>query len=177
VRLLSLTRETFTCPVLGFLLCGERQAMAAETTMTSPDDATTRRAPTPVNIPEIPGFLNDGQWKVLMALMDTVVPAIRVQDPSQIHEHRDTSVIYLSNSEYSDTIAALRKAAWPLNHSSDILDAYLAERPSDNPLFNQTLRLILSNLPPKKQRELRYLLSFLRHFSPLPRVHNPLHAI
>lgn len=127
---------------------------AATTEITAP-----LMAPRPVSLPEAPPFLSDGQWAVLMALMDTVAPAIRMQ--SSDAKDQDPATIYLPSSQYSETAAALRKASSPLDHPSDVLEAYLAERPSDNPLFARVLVSVLSNLPPNKKRELRYLLSIL----------------
>jgi hypothetical protein len=130
--------------------------------MATTTDMVPLTAPTPVDLPKATEFLSENQWTVLMALMDTVIPAIRIQDTSQPTKDQDLSTLYLPSSEYSETAIKLRNATSPLDHSSDILTAYLAERPSDNPLFAQVLKSILSNVPPTKQRDLRYLLSILR---------------
>jgi hypothetical protein len=131
--------------------------MAATTIETAP-----LSAPAAVALPEAVGFLGESQWKVLMALMDTVIPAVRIQDPSQNTKDQDVSTVHLPSGDYSETAIKLRNAATPLDHSSDVLEAYLAERPSDNPLFAQVLKSVLSNVPPTKQRELRVLLSILK---------------
>ncbi|GAB1317829.1 Long-chain-alcohol oxidase [Madurella fahalii] len=129
------------------------------TTPTTAEVAAPPTGPTPVSLPEAPSFLSDGQWKVLMALMDAVAPAIRIKGSST--DDQDPATIYLSSSQYSETAAALRKASFPLDHPSEVFEAYLAERPSDNPLFASVLKSALSNIPPNKKRELRYLLSIL----------------
>ncbi|KXX78247.1 Long-chain-alcohol oxidase FAO2, partial [Madurella mycetomatis] len=133
--------------------------MAATTTTTTAEFAAPLTAPRPVSLPEASSFLSDGQWAVLMALMDTVAPAICMQGSDA--KDQDPATIYLPSSQYSETAAALRRASSPLDHPSELLEAYLAERPSDNPLFAQVLASVLSNLPPNKKRELRYLLSIL----------------
>lgn len=132
--------------------------MTMTTEMTAP-----LTAPRPVDLPEAPSFLSDGQWRVLMALMDAVAPAIRMQDPTAPARHQkdDISTIYLPRSEYSRVAAALRKATAPLDHPAAVLEAYLAERPSDSPLFARVLRSALSTVPPSKQRDLRLALSVL----------------
>ncbi|KAL2263197.1 hypothetical protein VTK26DRAFT_7771 [Humicola hyalothermophila] len=118
-------------------------------------------APKPVDLPKAVEFLNETQFKVLMALMDAVIPAIRIQDPGQTSKQQDISTVYLPSNEYSEAATKLRKASSPLDHSSDVLEAYLAERPTANPLFPQVLKSILSNVPPSKQRDLRYVLTLL----------------
>ncbi|KAK4235887.1 GMC oxidoreductase-domain-containing protein [Achaetomium macrosporum] len=146
--------------------------------MSTTSELAPLTAPIPVNLPDAVEFLSENQWKVLMALMDTVIPAIRIQEPSQTPRKHDISTVYLPSTQYSETAIKLRNAVSPLDPSSDALEAYLAERPSDNPLFTQVLKCVLSNLPPSKQRELRILLSLLNtrpgsliltsHTTPLP---------
>ena len=130
-------------------------------------------APVAVAIPEAVDCLSESQWKVLMAFMDTVIPAVRIQDASQNTKEQDVSTIYLPSGEYSETAIKLRNAATPLDPSSDLLEAYLAERPSDNPGFTQVLKSVLSNVPPAKQRELRILLSILKYAPPTLLSHGP----
>jgi hypothetical protein len=119
-------------------------------------------APVPVELPDAVEFLGEGHWSVLMALMDTVIPAIRIQDSAQDAKDQDIATLYLPSGEYSEATTKLRNAATPLNPPSETLKAYLAERPSDNPAFAQVLKSVLSNIPPTKQRDLRILLSILK---------------
>ncbi|KAL2024863.1 hypothetical protein VTK56DRAFT_3562 [Thermocarpiscus australiensis] len=135
--------------------------------------------PKPVGLPPATEFLNERQWRVLMALMDTVVPAIRMRDSTpSTNNAQDVATLYLPTSRYSETAAKVRQAALPIDVSSDMIEAYLAERPSDNFLFSQVLKCVLSNLPPSRRRDLRLLLSILStrpgsllltsHATPLP---------
>lgn len=120
-------------------------------------------APVPVELPEVSRFLNESQWEVLMSLMDAIIPSVLMQDSAgDPKAARDPSTVRLPSSEYSETAAKLRKAVAPLDPSSDILESYLGERPSESPAFAQILTLILSNLSPNKQREFRILLSLLK---------------
>ncbi|EAQ83481.1 hypothetical protein CHGG_09885 [Chaetomium globosum CBS 148.51] len=128
----------------------------ATTTETAP-----LSAPVHVELPDALDIFNETQWKVLMALMDAVIPAIRIQESGENTKGQDTSIIHLPSSEYSDAAVQLRNAASPGNPTPETLEAYLAERPSDNPAFAQVLKCVLSNVPPNKQRELRILLSIL----------------
>lgn len=130
--------------------------------MAAPPESASPTAPKPVELPAVSDFLSDSQWRVLMALMDTVVPAIKLQDTGPVAQQQDLSVLYLPSSQYSEKAASLRQAASPLDPSAELIEAYLAERPSDNPLFAQVLKCVLSSLPPSKKRELRFLLSILR---------------
>jgi hypothetical protein len=130
----------------------------ATTTETAP-----LSGPVPVEFPDgTVEFLNESQWKVLMAFMDAVIPSIRIQDTAQNTKDQNASIIHLPSAEYSEAAIKLRNAATPFNPPSNVLEAYLAERPSDNPAFSQVLKSVLSNIPPSKQRDMRILLSILR---------------
>ncbi|KAK4154101.1 hypothetical protein C8A00DRAFT_33126 [Chaetomidium leptoderma] len=129
--------------------------------MATTTETTPLSAPVPVDLPNAVEFLGENQWNVLMALMDTVIPAIRIQDSTQTTKDKDGSTIFLPTSQYSEAAIQLRNAITPLNPPFEVLEAYLAERPSDNPVFSQVLKGALSNLPPSKQRELGILLSIL----------------
>ncbi|KAH6847607.1 hypothetical protein B0I37DRAFT_148178 [Chaetomium sp. MPI-CAGE-AT-0009] len=129
--------------------------------MTTTTETAPLSAPVHVDIPDAVEIFNETQWSVLMALMDAVIPAIRIQESGQNTKGLDPSTLYLPSSEYSDVSVKLRNAATPLNPTAQTLEAYLAERPSDNPVFARVLKAVLSNVPPSKQRELRILLSIL----------------
>jgi hypothetical protein len=121
---------------------------------------TPAAAPVSISLPKVADVLTPTQWAVFMSLMDAVVPEIRKEvDNAQA---QDASVIHIPSADYSDTTVRLRNAVSPANPSSDDLETYLAERPSSNPAFAELLRVILSNLPPDKQRALRILLFLLK---------------
>ncbi|KAK3997873.1 hypothetical protein QBC44DRAFT_279214 [Cladorrhinum sp. PSN332] len=125
------------------------------------DASLSLTGPRPLALPEAgPDFLSETQWKVLMGIMDTIAPAVQTKDQKDASSI-DPSVDYLSISQYSKATAELRRSASPQEVSFDLINAYLAERPSENPAFTEVLKVILSNLPPSKKRELRYLLSIL----------------
>ncbi|KAJ4287118.1 hypothetical protein N0V88_007740 [Collariella sp. IMI 366227] len=119
--------------------------------MSASTEVAPLTAPVPVTLPDSVEFLSDTQWKVLMALMDTVIPAVRIQDTPKA-KNLDTSALNLPSAQYSDVAIKLRNAVSPLDPSAEILTAYLAERPSDNPVFSQVLKLILTNLPKQAAR-------------------------
>ncbi|KAK4102424.1 long-chain fatty alcohol dehydrogenase [Parathielavia hyrcaniae] len=119
--------------------------------------------PVAVDLPEAVDFLGESQWKVLMALMDAAIPAVRLDDSIATTGFKgpDNDAIYLPRSQYSDVAVEIRKAVSPLHPSSHLVEAYLAERPSDNPVFTQVLKCVLTNIPPDKQRAMRILLTIL----------------
>jgi hypothetical protein len=139
----------------------------ATTTETAP-----LSGPVPVDLPEAVEFLSESQWRVLMALMDTAIPGVHIQDSAKPTKDQDIATLHLLSDQYSEAAIKLRNAVTPLNPSSDVLEAYLAERPSDNPVFTQVLKCILTNIPPSKQKELRILLSILK-YDPLQLPHPP----
>lgn len=124
-------------------------------------EAAPLAAPRAVDLPPANEFLSECQLKVLMALMDAAIPAVRAQESSPQPRNQDVSALYLPSKQYSELATKVRAAVSPLDPSSDMVEAYLSERPSDNLLFAQVLKCILSGLPPSKQRELRILLTVL----------------
>ncbi|KAK3385471.1 hypothetical protein B0H63DRAFT_433208 [Podospora didyma] len=124
-------------------------------------DTTLSIGPTRASLPLVATLgdeLSKRQWKILMAFMNTVVPAIRCQDASS--DLISLSTIQLSKSEYSKTVLHISNAA-SSEASSAALEAYLAERPSDNPLFEEVLRHVLSYVPLGKKKQLQTILSVL----------------
>ncbi|KAK4223202.1 putative GMC oxidoreductase [Podospora fimiseda] len=126
----------------------------------SPEDASLT-APKPVSLPDPgPDFLSETQWQVLMGIMDTITPALKTKDQKDTTSH-DTSIEYLSISQYSKATTQLRQSTSPNEISFDLINAYLSENPSSNPTFSSVLKVVLAQLPPSKKRELRYLLAIL----------------
>ncbi|KAK4143387.1 uncharacterized protein C8A04DRAFT_37399 [Dichotomopilus funicola] len=124
-------------------------------------------APVPIDLPQGDEFLSESSWRVLMALMDTIIPEIRLQEASQTPpttpaaKARDLSTVHLPSNEYSAAAGTLRRAASPGQIETDAIEAYLAERPSANPAFVEIIHSMLHNLPPSKKRELKIVLSVL----------------
>lgn len=80
---------------------------------------------TRIDLPEGPssGPLTDAQWQVLMAIMDTIIAPCP-----------------------ESTIPAGQTSALLTNCDASTLHAFLAETPSNMPLFQEILKRLLANL-------------------------------
>ncbi|KAM0490040.1 hypothetical protein ACHAP8_011961 [Fusarium lateritium] len=85
--------------------------------------------PIDIGLPEGPSSepLTTVQWQVMMAIMDTIIARCP-----------------------TDTISPLQKNTILNNCDASTLDAFLAEKPSDMPLFQDILKRLLANLPADK---------------------------
>ncbi|KAF4971144.1 hypothetical protein FSARC_1977 [Fusarium sarcochroum] len=84
--------------------------------------------PTSIGLPQGPSSepLTEAQWHVLMAVMDTVIAPCS-----------EMATSFKTNTLLSDVDVSA-------------LEAFLAEKPSDMPLFQDILKRILANMPPDK---------------------------
>jgi len=119
-------------------------------------------APKSIALPSVTDFLTESQWNVLLGIMDTIAPAIQPQGETAKSISTDALAVHLPIAQYADATTQIRQAASPADVSTELIEAYLTEKPSENPVFTDVLKVILSNLPPSKKRELGYLLSILR---------------
>ena len=123
--------------------------------------------PKAVDFPPLAGDpVSRESWKTLMAIMDTVAPSIHPAEslPSSVDEHTKISTVSLLKEEYEASLASLRQYAAPTEDSlkqQDLFEAYLAEKPSENPVFEALLKNILTHIPPAKKRKLEMVLSLL----------------
>ena len=93
-----------------------------------------------VPLPESPGdeHFTPAQWTTLLAIMDTVIPAV----------HRESTTSYqlsqltITQTEFNAAVDHL-KATVVDAPSVEELDPYLEERPSENPLFQDLLKRML----------------------------------
>ncbi|KAK4652825.1 hypothetical protein QC762_0077180 [Podospora pseudocomata] len=121
-------------------------------------------SPKEIPLPDSIDFLSESQWAVFMALMDTIAPAIlppKSIASSDNNAPDDKSVLRLSQQEYAAAASEIRAAVSPHEVTAETIESYLRERPSDNPMFEKIMKLVLSGLPPSKKRELKILLSVL----------------
>lgn len=107
-----------------------------------PDEMTGPRS---IGLPEAPDPdpLAKGQWHVLMAVMDTVIPSC------QGNQVRDADVTALGDAEHKKAIAR------------PTFNAFLAEKPSEIPLFQDILKQVLAGFPDDKLATLRSVLSLI----------------
>ena len=89
--------------------------------------------------------LNETEWTVLLALMDAILPS--VTRASKAQGDREPGEVRISDTRYDEAITHLRHHTVVLDHvtEQDVED-YLADRPSEHPLFQETLRGMLANL-------------------------------
>jgi len=101
--------------------------------------------------------LTPEQWQTLLAITDTVIPA--VQSAAGV---RSKGVLSVAEKEYTTAVAKLRALA-PSNEDEGVVDAYLKDVPSQNPVFRDTLyRLFGIYLPQKTANELKLILNILK---------------
>lgn len=135
--------------------------------MASETAVSTLTMPKRVDFPPLAGDpVSPETWKTLMAIMDAVAPSVQRTDslPSNLTDHAKGSTVNLSKEEYEALLASLRQYAAPSEDGlkqQDLFEAYLAERPSENPVLETVLKNILSNIPPAKKRKLEMVLSLL----------------
>lgn len=105
--------------------------------------------------------ISDDQWRMLIALMDTVVPS--VQRESTAPRRESLSTAYISETRFREAVSHLRRDTVVLDAASEQdLERYLAEKPSDSILFQQVLKGMLHHLPPETRSQLFRVLSILR---------------
>ncbi|ROW11800.1 hypothetical protein VPNG_04976 [Cytospora leucostoma] len=104
--------------------------------------------------------ISDDQWRMLIALMDTVVPS--VQRESTAPRRKSLSTAYISENRFREAVSHLKKDTVIFDTASEQdLDRYLSEKPSDNLLFQQVLKGMLHHLPPEKRLQLFRVLAIL----------------
>jgi hypothetical protein len=79
------------------------------------------------------------QWTTLLAIMDTVIPSIRRETTI----NNKVNQLTISDIEYNQTVHHLKKTLVN-SPTSESLDEYLDEKPSDNPRFLALLQRTLS---------------------------------
>ena len=125
---------------------------------------TTRQmellAPLANPLPDLPPgdpFTED-QWKILMAIMDTIIPSIRRETTTSSKVEQLT----VSDMQYNTVVDHLKNTVVnpPTNEN---LDEYLDERPSANPRFQSLLKRYLSQYAPEDAKKgLSFMLSALK---------------
>jgi hypothetical protein len=109
-------------------------------------------------------LMPDAQWRTLMAIMDTIVPSI--QRKSIAPKRKSRSVAYISDRRYQDAVSHLKKNTILLDSAGEAeLDKYLADRPTDDLLFQQVMKGMLHHVPPELKTMLIRVLYLLRYAS------------
>lgn len=106
-------------------------------------------------------LMPDGQWQLLMAIMDAVLPSIQRESTAPRRKSRSTA--YIPDTRYQDAVSHLKKNTIVLDHASEQdLDRYLTERPTDDLLFQQVLKGMLHHVPEELMTLLSRVLYILR---------------
>ncbi|KAM6534414.1 hypothetical protein FALCPG4_004054 [Fusarium falciforme] len=120
--------------------------------MTTPRSVGLPEAPNPDPLPE-------AQWHTLLAVMDTVVCSCRRNEP------RDVDEAGLSDAEYEKTTMHLRQNTSLDLSDTSTFDAFLAEKPSEIPLFQDILKRMLTGFPHDKLATLHSVLSLIDNWT------------
>ncbi|KAL2670115.1 hypothetical protein Neosp_014996 [[Neocosmospora] mangrovei] len=120
--------------------------------MTSPLSVGLPEAPNPVPLP-------DAQWQTLLAVMDTVVSSCQKNEP------HDVNATAISDTEYEKTMTHLRQTTSLDLSDTASFDAFLAEKPSEIPLFRDILKRMLAGFPHDKLATLHSVLSLIDNWT------------
>ena len=111
--------------------------------------------------------LGANEMEVLMALMDAVVPSIvRESSSSSVatsSEKDALAQVTISDEKYNAQVSHLRNNTVLFDDVSEKdLQEYLAEKPTDDPIFKSTLKGMLAHLPGETLKGLSTILYLLR---------------
>ncbi|KAJ4317237.1 hypothetical protein N0V84_007456 [Fusarium piperis] len=114
-----------------------------------------------IGLPEAPNPdpLTRAQWHALMAVMDTVISSCQRDEAS------DADATAPGDAEYENTITHLRQNTSLSLSDTSTFDAFLAEKPSGIPLFQDILRRMLAGFPDDKLATLRSVLSLIDNWT------------
>ena len=99
--------------------------------------------------------LTDSQWTTLMAIADTIIPAIQVSSAQSLDS------LSVPASEYA-TITETVKTRLPPNADGHLLQEYFRENPSSIPAFKVLLqRMITDFLRDEARKGIKVILSTL----------------
>jgi hypothetical protein len=99
------------------------------------------------------------QWKILMAIMDTIIPSIRREATT----NNKVDQLTVSDVQYNTAVDHLKNTV--VNPpTGEYLDEYLDERPSANPGFQSLLKRYLGQYAPDDAKKgLSFILSTLKY--------------
>ena len=125
---------------------------------------TTRQmellAPLANPLPDLPPGeqFSEEQWKILMAIMDTVIPSVRKDTTTS----NKLEQLTLSEDQYKSAVDHVKGTVVDAP-TGEALDEYLGERPSANPQFQSLLKRYLGQYSPDHAKKgLAFILSTLK---------------
>ncbi|KAF2266489.1 long-chain fatty alcohol dehydrogenase [Lojkania enalia] len=106
-----------------------------------------------------PDPLSPAQWKTILAIADTIIPAIH---PFAVAKTQ--TEIPVKSGEYSAAVSTVKGLA--PDSDEQLAKRYLAENASSNPAFQESVRrMLVLYMPQKSRRELGIVLDVLGIFS------------
>jgi len=118
----------------------------------NPSPVTPKPTPLPPLAEQDP--LTPGQWRVLLAFADTIIASITSEASEESHTE-----LGVSENAYSQALTTIAKQC---GGDKDVARQYLAERPSENPLFKELCyRLLSVDLPSDLRSQLSLGLNVL----------------
>ncbi|KAI0179950.1 long-chain fatty alcohol dehydrogenase [Hypoxylon sp. FL1284] len=132
-------------------------------------------APIPTQLPELkPGpYLTETQWRILLALIDAVVPSIVVESRAKGGQNQ----LRISSSQCAEAYERTKRS---MKHSPDYetFQQYLEARPLDNPRFLRLIKATIQSVPLSTRNQLGTVLSIIAtrlgslagtgYYTPLP---------
>ena len=97
-------------------------------------------APLDTSLPPVPAgeVLTKSQWATLLAIADTIIPAIEAHPSSSIDK------LVIPTSEYTTALHSVRNEA-TTNAGRDAVESYFGEKGSSVPGFQQSLQRTFSH--------------------------------
>ncbi|PVH99665.1 long chain fatty alcohol oxidase [Periconia macrospinosa] len=115
-------------------------------------------SPKAASLPPLPveDPLTSAQWEILLAIADTIVPAIEPFATANPKTH-----LPVKDNDYSTALSTI-KSLTPGEHGESVARAYLNDSAVSNPLFREEFRRILSYyIPLAPKRQLLLVLNIL----------------
>lgn len=102
-------------------------------------------------------FFNETQWAVLMAFADAVVPSITAQ--SKVTDEKVQR--RTPDKEYQQIVQSNKGSVVESPGDESLLQEYLDDRPSSNPVFLEHCRWMVNSVPAGDRKQLALALSLL----------------
>lgn len=136
--------------------------------MSAIPDLRPRIIPLPPLPSTVTSDIGEAQWAILMAIMDTVVPSLRVVTSVQVQAAQSSLFGsqkggQISQLEYNGAVERLRRTAGPEGVDEKALGRFLDECPTGIPAFGEVLRrTLVCSLREKEREALGALLTLLK---------------
>ncbi|EFX04185.1 long-chain fatty alcohol dehydrogenase [Grosmannia clavigera kw1407] len=119
-------------------------------------------SPRPLSLAPAPSgdWWDESQWAVLLALLDAVLSPIVAADTASSTGLNRRNAKCLSRADFDATVAHVRAAVIDPPDAA-LVASYLADRPSDHPVFVQGIKRTLAGQSPASRKQLGDVLALL----------------